>query len=91
MKATNLAHRLAAAAVVLVLTSPAWAAETATSHPATTSHATAPAATTSASAASSATSKPKKKARRDPGLNQPGPTGNIGVTPGPAGNVGVGR
>ena len=95
MRVLDVARRLATVAVVLAVTSPALAGGTATDQPAATGNAAgakAPATTDAAAKDKTATStSKKKKARRDPGINQPGAAGNRGVTPGPAGNVGPGR
>ena len=93
MRALYAARRLAVVAAVLAVTSPALAGGTATDQPAATGNAAgakAPAATDAAAKDQTAT-ETKKKARRDPGFNQPGAAGNRGVTPGLAGNAGPGR
>lgn len=86
MNRSMLAIRVGLAAVLIAPALPALSATAAASAPATKTHAHV--ATAPASAASAST---KKKARRDPGLNQPGPAGNRGPTPGVAGNAGPGR
>ena len=91
----NSAWRLATAAMVLTVISPAWAAD----EPGKDAAAAPSAATTTSAAKNSATpSKKAKKAHRDRGANQPGATGNRGGTsgrdaganqPGAAGNNGA--
>ena len=88
MRVLDVARRLAAVAVVLAVTSPAFAADPAPAAASKDATAKAPAAADAAAKDQTAT---KKKARRDPGINQPGAAGNRGVTPGRAGNVGPGR
>jgi hypothetical protein len=88
--------RLAAAVVVLAATSPATAADPPASTPAPAASpapAKEPAGKEPAAKGEQGdtSGKAKKKARRDPGINQPGPAGNRGPTPGPAGNAGPGR
>lgn len=87
MKRFTPAIRIGVTAVLFALALPAWSVTAAASAPAAKPHADA--ASAPARAASSSTS--KKNARRDPGLNQPGPAGNRGPTPGVAGNAGPGR
>ena len=90
MRMLDAARRLAAVAVVLAVTSPALASGPITNQPAATGNA---AGSTEAVAKDQTATgwSTKKKARRDPGINQPGAAGNRGVTPGRAGNVGPGR
>jgi uncharacterized membrane-anchored protein len=91
--------RMITAAIVVAVASPVRATDLAQSPPAAATSpvpAKDPAAKdASAQGNGDATAKTKKKARRDPGKNQPGPAGNVGSkpgpTPGPAGNAGPGR
>ena len=87
--------RMITAAIVVAVASPVRATDPAQSPPAAAASpvpAKDPAAKdASAQGNGDATAKTKKKARRDPGKNQPGPAGNVGPTPGPAGNAGPGR
>ena len=84
---------LAVVAVALGVTSPAWASEPTTKDAVTTAPATKEAAATvpATKNGTATASKKAKKARRDPGLNQPGAAGNAGPTPGVAGNAGLGH
>ena len=85
---------LAIVAIALSMTSPAWASDPTTkAAPVTTTPATKDAAATvpAAKNGTATASKKAKKARRDPGLNQPGAAGNAGPTPGVAGNAGPGH
>lgn len=88
--------RLGAAAVVLAAAIPATATDPPPSTPVTAAS-SAPAKDpagkepTAKGEDGDKAGKTKKKARRDPGKNQPGPAGDRGPTPGPAGNAGPGR
>jgi uncharacterized membrane-anchored protein len=92
---SRLTH-LAAATGLLWATTPAMAADqvqpappaTKSAAPATVPVSTDKAATTDKAASTDQAAKSKKKARRDPGLNQPGAAGN--VRPGPVGPGPVG-